>query len=88
VNNAEGRPGIFYFHPWEVDPGQPRIEGAGWKSRLRHYTNLSRMAADIDQILRVFAWDRMDRVYADLLPARQPETPTRQPTAARQSAAV
>jgi len=88
VNNAEGRPGIFYFHPCEVDPGQPRIEGAGWKSRLRHYTNLSRMAADIDQILRVFAWDRMDRVYADLLPARQPETPTRQPTAARQSAAV
>ncbi len=62
VNNAEGRPGIFYFHPWEVDPGQPRIEGAGWKSRLRHYTNLSRMAADIDRILRDFAWDRMDRV--------------------------
>jgi len=68
VNQVEGRPGIFYFHPWEVDPGQPRIESAGWKSRLRHYTNLSRMAADIDQILSTFAWDRMDVVFADLLP--------------------
>jgi len=86
VNNAEGRPGIFYFHPWEVDPGQPRIEGAGWKSRLRHYTNLGRMAADIDQILRVFAWDRMDRVYADLLPAPRSEAPAREP-APRQSVA-
>ena len=70
VNRTEARPGIFYFHPWEVDPGQPRIEGCGWKSRLRHYTNLSRMADDIDRILRRFAWDRMDRVYADLLPAK------------------
>ena len=86
VNNAEGRPGIFYFHPWEVDPGQPRIEGAGWKSRLRHYTKLGRMAADIDQILRVFAWDRMDRVYADLLPAPRSEAPAREP-APRQSVA-
>jgi polysaccharide deacetylase family protein (PEP-CTERM system associated) len=70
VNDAESRPGIFYFHPWEVDPGQPRIDGVGWKSRLRHYTNLSRMAADIDQILRRFRWDRMDLVFADLLPAK------------------
>jgi polysaccharide deacetylase family protein (PEP-CTERM system associated) len=69
VNRIEGRPGIFYFHPWEIDPGQPRIAGCGWKSWARHYTNLSRMAADIDRILSVFAWDRMDRVYADFLPA-------------------
>ena len=69
VNKVEGRPGIFYFHPWEIDPTQPRIDGAGWKSRLRHYTNLSGMAADIDQILRAFAWDRMDQVFAELLPA-------------------
>jgi polysaccharide deacetylase family protein (PEP-CTERM system associated) len=68
VNRTEGRPGIFYFHPWEIDPGQPRIAGVGWKSRLRHYTNLSRMAADLDGILKAFAWDRMDRVYADFLP--------------------
>lgn len=67
VNGTEVRPGIFYFHPWEVDPGQPRITGAGWKSRLRHYTNLERMERDLDRILTDFAWDRMDRVFADLL---------------------
>jgi polysaccharide deacetylase family protein (PEP-CTERM system associated) len=69
VNEAEGRPGIFYFHPWEIDPGQPRVAGVGWKSRVRHYTNLSRMAADIDRILRRFRWDRMDRVFAGFLPS-------------------
>lgn len=67
VNQTEKQPGIFYFHPWEVDPGQPRIAGAGWKSRLRHYTNLSRMEHDLDHILRIYAWDRMDRIYAGLL---------------------
>ena len=67
--NRHGQPGIFYFHPWEIDPAQPRIRNAGWKSRLRHYTNLSRMAADIDDLLRDFAWDRMDRVFAPMLNA-------------------
>lgn len=65
--NRRGQPGIFYFHPWEIDPAQPRIRNAGWKSRLRHYTNLSRMAGDIDALLRDFAWDRMDRVFAPML---------------------
>lgn len=69
LNRREHQPGIFYFHPWEIDPDQPRIPDAGWKSRLRHYTNLSRMAADIDRLLRDFAWDRMDRVFAPLLAA-------------------
>jgi polysaccharide deacetylase family protein (PEP-CTERM system associated) len=67
VNRRDGQPGIFYFHPWEIDPGQPRVDNAGWKSRLRHYTNLSRMAGDLDDLLRDFAWDRMDRVYAPVL---------------------
>ncbi len=70
VHETDRQPGIFYFHPWEIDQDQPRIPGAGWKSRLRHYTNLSRMEADLDDILRRFAWGRMDNVYADLLPAR------------------
>jgi polysaccharide deacetylase family protein (PEP-CTERM system associated) len=67
VNRVDGQPGIFYFHPWEIDAEQPRIANAGWKSRLRHYTNLSRMAGDLDDLLRDFAWDRMDRVYAAVL---------------------
>jgi polysaccharide deacetylase family protein (PEP-CTERM system associated) len=67
VNRHDHQPGIFYFHPWEIDAAQPRIPNAGWKSRLRHYTNLSRMQGDLDDLLRDFAWDRMDRVYAPAL---------------------
>jgi len=67
VNRHDRQPAVFYFHPWEIDAGQPRIPNAGWKSRLRHYTNLSRMAGDIDNLLRDFAWDRMDRVFASVL---------------------
>ena len=73
VNRREQQPGIFYFHPWEIDPGQPRVRAAGWKARLRHYTNLSGMAADLDRLLRTFSWARMDRVYAPLLTQAQPE---------------
>ncbi len=60
VNRAEGRPAIFYFHPWEIDPGQPRVAGAPLKSRLRHYTNLDRMAPKLRQLVHEFAWGRMD----------------------------
>jgi polysaccharide deacetylase family protein (PEP-CTERM system associated) len=76
VNRHDRQPGIFYFHPWEIDADQPRIANAGWKSRLRHYTNLSRMSADLDRLLREEPWDRMDRVYADVL-ADPPQTPAR-----------
>jgi len=72
INRTEAMPGIFYFHPWEVDAGQPRIAACGWKSRLRHYTNLARMSGDLDRLLRTFAWDRMDRVFADVLGAQLP----------------
>ncbi len=67
VNRHDRQPGIFYFHPWEIDPGQPHIANAGWKSRLRHYTNLARMEAKLDRLLQDFAWDRVDRVYAPVL---------------------
>ncbi len=69
VNRAEQRPGIFYFHPWEVDPGQPRIAGARRMSRFRHTVNLSRMTGRLDRLLRDFAWDRLDRVFAPLFAA-------------------
>ena len=67
VNRTEGSPGIFYLHPWEIDPGQPRIEQAGRLSKFRHYVNLGRTEARLSRLLRDFAWDRMDRVYADCL---------------------
>jgi polysaccharide deacetylase family protein (PEP-CTERM system associated) len=69
VSATEQRPLIFYFHPWEIDPGQPRRDGLPWRSRFRHYTNLSRMEGKVRSLLRDFAWDRIDRVFAPTLAA-------------------
>lgn len=60
VNNRDQRPGVFYFHPWEVDPDQPRVADAPLRSNLRHYTNLGVMADKLRLLLRDFAWGRMD----------------------------
>jgi len=65
VNAHDQRSAVFYFHPWEIDPEQPRVKGIGLKSRLRHYTNLSRMEARLIQLLQDFEWHRMDRVFLD-----------------------
>ena len=51
---------MFYFHPWEIDPHQPRVPNAPLKSRLRHYTNLDGMAAKLRKLVHDFAWGRMD----------------------------
>ncbi len=64
VNSQEGRPAIFYFHPWEVDPEQPRVPNAPLRSRFRHYTNLDRMADKLARVVSEFAWDRVDKVAA------------------------
>jgi polysaccharide deacetylase family protein (PEP-CTERM system associated) len=63
VNRRDAQPGMFYFHPWEVDPGQPRVEGAPLRSRLRHYTNLGIMEARLRRLLGDFRWGRMDEVF-------------------------
>ena len=60
VNRHDRRPAVFYFHPWELDPEQPRVVGAPLRSRLRHYTNLEVMAEKLEQLLGEFAWERMD----------------------------
>lgn len=60
VNLREDRPAVFYFHPWEIDPGQPRVDNAPLRSRLRHYTNLDAMAGKLTRLLRDFRWGRMD----------------------------
>jgi len=64
VNVREGRPAAFYFHPWEIDPEQPRMTHAPLRSRLRHYTNLSVMAGKLERLLGEFRWGRMDEVAA------------------------
>ena len=64
VNAADQRAGIFYFHPWEIDPGQPRIAKASLKSRLRHYVKLGTMEKRIERLLGDFRWGRMDEVFS------------------------
>lgn len=65
VNRMDCQPCVFYFHPWEIDPEQPRQKGVGLKTRFRHYVNLSRTESRIRALLRDFQWDRMDRIFLD-----------------------
>jgi len=63
------RPAVFYFHPWEIDPAQPRVADASFKSKLRHYSRLSAMEGKLERLLKDFAWDRVDHVVAGQVPA-------------------
>lgn len=63
VNTRDRQPGIFYFHPWEVDAEQPRVADAPLKSRFRHYVNLGTMEARLARLLDDFRWDRIDSVF-------------------------
>lgn len=63
VNRRDRQPCLFYFHPWEIDVDQPRVSGAPFKSRIRHYINLGRMEKRLGRLLRDFAWDRVDSVF-------------------------
>lgn len=64
VNRDEDRPAIFYFHPWEVDPEQPRVPDASARSKIRHYTNLEVMESKLLKLLRDHEWGRTDEVAA------------------------
>ncbi|MGE3864476.1 MAG: XrtA system polysaccharide deacetylase [Burkholderiaceae bacterium] len=70
VNQSENQACIFYFHPWEIDPEQPRIERADAKAKFRHYLNLSRTAPRLRRLLDGFSWDRVDRVFRETLEHR------------------
>jgi len=63
VNTVDRQPCIFYFHPWEIDPDQPRQRGISLKTRFRHYVNLSSMERRIRALLKDFHWDRVDRLF-------------------------
>ncbi|MBL1275790.1 MAG: DUF3473 domain-containing protein [Ectothiorhodospiraceae bacterium] len=63
VNRTEAQAGMFYFHPWEIDPDQPRQKGISWKTRFRHYLNLGCMEKRLSHLLVDFNWDRMDRIF-------------------------
>ncbi len=63
VNQRDGESAIFYFHPWEIDPDQPRVAGIDLKTRFRHYVNLQRNEAKLCRLLDDLRWDRMDRIF-------------------------
>lgn len=65
VNAGDQRPAIFYFHPWEIDPEQPRVTDATVKTRFRHYINLRHTEARLDRLLSDFAWGRADKVFCN-----------------------
>jgi polysaccharide deacetylase family protein (PEP-CTERM system associated) len=63
VNAQDRAPCMFYFHPWELDAGQPRQTGLSARTRFRHYVNLQRMPGRLRKLLNDFEWDRVDRVF-------------------------
>ena len=63
VNASDREAAVFYFHPWEIDPDQPRIAGIDRKTRFRHYVNIHRMDGRLQHLLRDFKWGRMDRLF-------------------------
>jgi polysaccharide deacetylase family protein (PEP-CTERM system associated) len=65
VNRVDRRPAMFYLHPWELDPEQPRVPGLSVKTRFRHYLNLDRTERRLVRLLRDFRWHRADRVFLD-----------------------
>jgi polysaccharide deacetylase family protein (PEP-CTERM system associated) len=68
VNRVDHLPAVFYFHPWEVDPDQPRIK-AGWRSTFRHYMNLSRTEPRLNRLLADLRWDSMANIFVDATPS-------------------
>jgi polysaccharide deacetylase family protein (PEP-CTERM system associated) len=65
INKVEKQPAIFYFHPWEIDPKQP-VQDVGWKTRIRHYTNLHKTEDRLKRLLSDFKWGRVSDVIRDI----------------------
>jgi polysaccharide deacetylase family protein (PEP-CTERM system associated) len=74
INNVDRRPAVFYLHPWELDPGQPRL-AAGLLSTYRHYTNLARTEERLRRLLADFTFGPMASVMLPEADRRQvPDT--------------
>ena len=65
VNTVDRQPCIFYFHPWEIDPEQPRQQGISLKTRFRHYVNLSTMERRLRALCTDFQWGRVDHLFLE-----------------------
>ncbi len=67
VTAAEGQSSVFYFHPWEIDPDQPRVAGINLRTRFRHYVNLSRFEGKLRRLLGDFSWAPMREAFAPVI---------------------
>jgi polysaccharide deacetylase family protein (PEP-CTERM system associated) len=63
--NEQGRPVIFYLHPWEVDPEQPRVNGMPWSKRFRHYNNLEKTGERLERLLNDFSFTSVRKLIAE-----------------------
>jgi polysaccharide deacetylase family protein (PEP-CTERM system associated) len=63
INHREQQPAIFYFHPWEIDPDQPRIGNLPWKTRFRHYINLGKTKRRLNALVSDFQWHTVEAVF-------------------------
>jgi len=63
VNREDRESAVFYFHPWEIDPGQPRIAGIDARTRFRHYVNIDRTEGRLQSLMQDFRWGRMDQIF-------------------------
>jgi len=67
VNSSDGQPAIFYFHPWELDPDQPRPTGLDLLTRFRHYVNLKGTERKLTRLLQDFRWGTVTNAFKDVL---------------------
>ena len=79
--NQKGFPAITYFHPWEIDPRQPRVEIAGCLSKFRHYYGLDKTESKLRKLISEFRFDSIRNIFwsphterYELFP-RSPSTP-------------
>jgi len=75
VNASDGQAAVFYFHPWEIDPGQPRVPGIDARTRFRHYVNIGRTEQRLVRLLRDFRWGRMDQIFLGPAPGARGGAP-------------
>ena len=75
-NREERQPFVFYTHPWEIDPGQPRIVGPGLRSQFRHYVNLASTAGKLERLLDAFEFTTLGNLLSQATAASIPAQAT------------
>ena len=61
INQKEHQPFVFYLHPWEIDPAQPRMKGLGVLSKFRHYNNIDKASGRLELLLKDFKFTAINQ---------------------------